>query len=123
MNNKQNDHIESRIIQLGLELPDPLQTPPGVTLPFVWVRVSGNKACISGHLPTNRDGSLAHPLGKVGTDVTIEQAAELAKCVALGMLRSLKDELDSLDRISKWLKAFGMVNCAPGFTNTPQVIN
>lgn len=123
MVDKQNNIIESRLKQLGLELPDPMQAPPGVKLPFVWVRISGNKAYISGHIPINRDGSLAEPTGKVGTDITEEQAAGLAQHIALGMLRSLKDELGSLDRISKWLRVFGMVNCAPGFTNTPQVIN
>ena len=61
--------IEDRLHVLGVVLPEPLQLPPGVVLPFPWVRVIGNRALISGHGPTEVDGSLAHPLGKVGAEV------------------------------------------------------
>jgi hypothetical protein len=47
--------IEDRLAQLGFELPQPLKLPPGVTLPFPWVRVVGKRAIISGHAPTTVD--------------------------------------------------------------------
>jgi enamine deaminase RidA (YjgF/YER057c/UK114 family) len=115
--------VEDRLSALGLVLPQPLQIPPGVTLPFPWVRVVGNRAVISGHGPTNADGSLAQPLGKVGTQVTQEQAYEAARLTGLAILGSLKRELGSLERIECWIRVFGMVNSAPGFNRQPAVIN
>jgi hypothetical protein len=47
--------------------------PSGLQLPFSWVRVRGNRAYISGHIPLNEDGSIAHPLGKVGAEVSAEE--------------------------------------------------
>ena len=115
--------VEERLQKLGLELPRPLQMPPGVTLPFPWVRVVGSRALISGHGPTNADGSLAQPLGKVGAEVSVEQAYEAAKLTGLAILGSLKRELGSLERIACWSRVFGMVNSAPGFNRQPAVIN
>ena len=115
--------IESKLQALGLVLPEPLKLPPGVTLPFPWVRVHGNRAYVSGHGPQNPDGSLAAPLGKVGLDVSVEQARLAARATALSILASLKRELGDLDRVLAWLRAFGMVNSAPGFRQQPAVIN
>lgn len=115
--------IEQRLTELGLTLPAPLQLPPGVVLPFAWVRVIGRRAIVSGHGPTNADGSLAHPLGKVGRDVSLEQAQAAARLAGLAILGSLKRELGDLDRIAAWLRVFGMVNSAPGFNKQPLVIN
>ena len=115
--------IEQRLTELGLTLPAPLQLPPGVKLPFPWVRIVGSRALISGHGPTNADGALARPFGKVGGEVSVEQANEAARLTALSVLGSLKRELGDLDRIAAWLRIFGMVNSAPGFNNQPAVIN
>jgi len=115
--------IESRLQALGLALPAALVLPPGVKLPFPWVRIHGNRAYVSGHAAQNADGSLATPLGKVGLDVSLEQAQRLAQLTALSILASLKRELGNLDRISAWLRVFGMVNSAPGFKQQPAVIN
>ena len=114
---------EDRLAELGLVLPAPLQLPPGVTLPFPWVRVVGTRAIISGHGPTNSDGSLAGPLGKVGADVSEEQAYEAARLTGMAILGSLKRELGSLERIASWTRVFGMVNSAPGFIRQPAVVN
>lgn len=114
---------EDRLAKLGFVIPEPLQLPPGVTLPFPWVRIVGSRAIISGHGPTNPDGSLAQPLGKVGTEVTEEQAYIAARLTGLAILGSLKRELGSLSRIACWTRVFGMVNSAPGFTRQPAVIN
>lgn len=115
--------IEQRLRELGLTLPAPLQLPPGAVLPFPWVRVVGSRALISGHGPTHADGSLAPPFGKVGRDVSQEQAYLAARLTGLAMLGSLKRELGDLDRIAAWTQIFGMVNSAPGFNRQPAVIN
>jgi enamine deaminase RidA (YjgF/YER057c/UK114 family) len=115
--------IESRLHELGLVLPESLKLPPGLVLPFPWVRVHGNRAFISGHGPQNPDGSLAQPLGKVGAEVSPEQAFVAARLVGLSILGSLKREFGDLDRVTCWLKILGMVNSAPGFNQQPTVIN
>jgi len=115
--------IEDRLAALGLQLPAPLQLPPGAQLPFPWVRVRGRRALVSGHGPTHADGSVAGPLGKVGAEVTPEQAYAAARLTALAILGSLKRELGSLERIAAWVRVFGMVNSAPGFDRQPAVIN
>jgi enamine deaminase RidA (YjgF/YER057c/UK114 family) len=115
--------IEKKLTELGLTLPAPMRTPPGVTLSFPWVRVHGNRAYVSGHGPLQTDGSLAGPFGKVGAEVTEEQAYASARLTALAVLSSLKDALGDLDRIDAWLRVFGMINTAPGFVRTPAVIN
>lgn len=115
--------IERRLESLGLVLPAPLRLPAGVVLPFPWVRIVGTRALISGHGPTDADGSIARPLGKVGRDVSLEQAANAACLTALAILGSLKRELGDLDRIACWSRIFGMVNSAPGFNRQPAVLN
>jgi enamine deaminase RidA (YjgF/YER057c/UK114 family) len=115
--------IERRLDSLGLVLPAPLRLPAGVVLPFPWVRIVGTRALFSGHGPTDVDGSVARPLGKVGRDVSLEQAASAARLTALAVLGSLKRELGDLDRIACWSRIFGMVNSAPGFNRQPAVLN
>jgi hypothetical protein len=115
--------IEERLHALGLSLPEPLKVPPGVLLPFSFVRRVGRRALISGHGPQNADGSLAMPLGKLGRELTVEQGYAAARLVALAILGSLKRELGDLDRIAAWSRVFGMVNSAPGFNRQPSVIN
>jgi enamine deaminase RidA (YjgF/YER057c/UK114 family) len=115
--------IEARLAELGLVLPQPMQTPANVRLPFTNVRVRGQRAFIAGHGPLNADGTLAGPFGKVPTDVSLEQANQSARLVGLAMLASLKRELGDLDRVVSWLRVFGMVNSAPDFAAQPGVIN
>lgn len=114
---------EERLADLGYTLPEPLKLPPGVALPFPWVRVVGNRAIVSGDGPTDAQGNLAQPLGKVGAEVSEEQAFVAARLTGLAILSSLKRELGSLERVSHWTRVFGMVNSAPGFTRQPAVIN
>lgn len=115
--------IDERLRALGLQLPEPLKLPPGAKLPFPWVRIVGDRALISGHGPTNADGTMARPLGKVGAEVTEAQAYEAARLTGLAILGSLQRELGSLDRIVAWVRILGMVNSAPGFGRQPAVIN
>lgn len=115
--------IEQRLAALGLTLPEPIKPPPGVVLPFQFVRVVGNRAYISGHGPQNPDGSIAEPLGKVGRSLTVEQGYGAARLTALSVLGSLKRSLGDLDRVTQWVRVFGMVNSGPGFNRQPSVIN
>ena len=115
--------IEERIGELGLVLPEPLKVPAGVKVALVPVRVLGRRVFVSGHGPQEADGSVARPLGQVGTEVTVEQAVEAARKVALAMLGSIRRAIGDLDRIDCWARVFGMVNSAPGFTGQTAVIN
>ena len=115
--------IDRRLAELHLTLPAPLKMPPGVVLPFPWVRVVGTRAVFSGHGPTHADGSLAGPLGKVGRELDLEQAYAAARLAGLAILGSLQRALGDLDRIAAWTRIFGMVNSAAGFNRQPAVIN
>lgn len=115
--------VENRLADLGFHLPEPFVLPPGMVLPFAWVNVRGDRAFISGHGPQQVDGSPAGPFGAVGSSVTLEEAEISAKKVAISMLASLKRELGDLDRITGWCRVHGMVNCLPGFSATPAVMN
>ncbi len=115
--------IEAKLQELGLVLPEPMKVPAGMKLPFAPVRVRGNRAFLSGVGPLNPDGTLAEPLGKVGAQLTLEQGYHAARLTGLALLGNLKRELGDLDRVTAWLRLFGMVNVAPGFTQMPSVIN
>ena len=113
--------IEDRLGQMGLSLPAVFGGPPGFERKFELVRVVGQTAYISGHGPV--DGATPLMQGKVGGTLTVEQGYEAARLTALSMLASLKAELGDLDRVTAWTKALGLVNCAPGFSRTPAVID
>jgi enamine deaminase RidA (YjgF/YER057c/UK114 family) len=115
------DRIEDRLTELGLELPRVFAAPPGMEFKFDLVRLSGDRAYVSGHGPL--DGSEVLVQGKLGRDLTVEQGYEAARLTALSILASLKAELGDLGRVSRWVKALGLVNCAPGFSATPPVVN
>ncbi len=114
--------IEQRLKEMGLVLPPPVVPPPNVKLPFTWVRVRGNHAYVSGHGPTNVDGTPG-PFGKVGRELTVEQGYGAARSAALGMLGSLKRALGDLDRVTAWLVVRGMVNSTPDLAQSTVVIN
>lgn len=115
--------IETRLAALGLTLPPEVKLPPGVVLPFRFVRVWGDRALVSGHSAQAADGSIARPFGKLGRELDVEQGYAAARLTLLSMLGSLQRELGDLDRVTCWLRVFGMVNCAPGFNRQPAVIN
>jgi len=114
---------DERIRELNLDLPKPIKLPPNVEMQFSWVRISGNRVFISGHIALNADGSVSEVTGKVGGEVTVEQGYEAARQTGLAILSSLKRELGTLNNITAWLRVFGMVNVEPGFVKTPLVIN
>jgi enamine deaminase RidA (YjgF/YER057c/UK114 family) len=115
--------IERRLQELGLALPRAHQPPAGVRLPFANVRIGGDRAYVAGHGPLSPDGVLTGPFGKVGRDVTLQEAYASARLTALAILGDLARALGDLDRISAWLRVFGMVNVEPGFGQEPAVIN
>ena len=115
--------IESRLMKLGLTLPEPIKAPENIKLPFAKVRVMGNRAYVSGHGPQNPDGTVAGPFGHVGAEVSVEDAYQAARLTGLSILGSLKRELGDLDRVTAWLRVFGMVSSAPDFHLQPAVIN
>jgi hypothetical protein len=110
--------IEDKLRVLGLVLPPPTRPPPGVILPFQFVRIVGRRALISGHGPQNPDGSFALPLGKLGRELTVEQGYTAARMTGLSILGSLQRALGGLDRIAAWSRVFGMVNSARGSTSS-----
>ena len=103
---------EARLAELGIELPEPAQ--PGGN--YVSAKRHGDTLYLSGHGPTE-------PLGKVGTDIDLAAGREAARLVGLQLLAAMHGELGSLDAVSRIVKISGMVNCAPGFNNTPGVID
>lgn len=108
--------ISDRLRELGIELPPPFP-PAGNYLSCV---VDGSIVHVGGHGPIAGDHVVR---GKVGADLTLEQAQQAARMTGLSILATLNAELGDLDRIERFLKVFGMVNCAPGFNQTPAVIN
>jgi enamine deaminase RidA (YjgF/YER057c/UK114 family) len=107
---------EAKLASMGLSLPE----VPKSVANYVSFKVSGNTLYLSGQGPRRNDGTLL--TGKVGRDVTAEQAYEHAKLVGLGLLAAAKAAADSLDKIEV-LKVLGMVNAVPEFTDHPKVIN
>jgi enamine deaminase RidA (YjgF/YER057c/UK114 family) len=116
-------NIDRRLAELGIPLPKPWTLPPGLTVPASLVRVRGKRVLVSGHVPINADGSVAGPFGRVGAEVSPEQGQEAARRVLIGILASLKEKLEDLDRIAAWLRVYGMVSPAPGFTEFPRLMN
>lgn len=114
---------EAMLKELRLVLPGPMIAPAGMPLPFAMARVRGNRVYIAGHGPLTPDGTLAGPFGKVGADLTVEQGYAAARQTGLAILSSVRRAIGDLDRVSAWLRVFGMVNAAPGFTEMPKVIN
>lgn len=109
--------IEQRIRKLGYELPP----PAAPTYQYVPVVVHRGLAYVSGQLP-KIDGEVK-VTGKVGGDVTMDQAQEAARICILQGLSCIKQEIGSLDKVTKILKITGFVNSAPGFSAQPKVMD
>ncbi|WP_436525651.1 RidA family protein [Actinoplanes sp. HUAS TT8] len=106
----------AKLAELGLTLPTVV--PPLAS--YVPAVQSGNYVYVSGQLPMV-DGKLSQT-GKVGDEVSAEEAAELAKICALNALAAI-ESLVGLGRLVKIVKVTGFVASAPGFTGQPAVIN
>lgn len=108
--------IAQRLQQLGIVLP-PVFPPAGNYLGCV---VDDGMVYVGGHGPINGDVIVR---GKVGSDLSLEQGRDAARQTGLSILATLQGELGDLDRIERIVKVFGMVNVAPGFNQTPAVID
>ena len=115
--------IDNRLAERGLVLPPLPKAPSGVTLPFQWIRVHGDRAFASGQGALSADGSLSETIGQVPTEVSLEQAQQAATGAALSVLSTLRGALGDLDRIVAWLTLTGFVNAAPEFPSTTLVLN
>jgi enamine deaminase RidA (YjgF/YER057c/UK114 family) len=109
--------IEQRLHDLGLVIPE-AATPAFEYVPVV---VHRGVAYVSGQLP-KVDGEV-RVTGKVGADVSVEQAQEAARICILQGLAGLRQALGGLDRIERILKVNGYVASAPGFNQQPKVID
>jgi len=108
--------IDERLQNLGIVLP-PVFPPAGSYLGCV---IDDGLVYVSGHGPVN-GGTIIR--GKVGADLSLDDGRAAARLTALSILATLRAELGDLDRIARIVKVFGMVNVAPGFTETPAVID
>jgi enamine deaminase RidA (YjgF/YER057c/UK114 family) len=108
---------ESRLADAGITLPA-APTPAGSYVTAVRV---GDLLYTSGHGPTGADGKPV--TGKVGVDLDIDAAKAAARLTGLNLLATLRNELGSLDRVTRVVKVLGMVNCPPDFGQHPAVLN
>lgn len=111
---------EARLEALGIELPV-TGKPKASHVDLMSCVQDGNIAYLSGHAPF-KDGKLAYK-GKVGRDVTLEDAYQAARLCAIGLLGTLKAELGDLDRVERVLKLLAFVSSADGFERQSAVAN
>ncbi|WP_256977726.1 RidA family protein [Bordetella genomosp. 10] len=111
-------NIEQRLIELGIELPN-APVPGGNFIP---ARIVGPFLYISGQVPAWNGQD--HNSGKVGAEITVEQAQQAARICALNILAQARTALGgSLDRLRSCIRLGGFVNAAPDFDQHPKVIN
>jgi len=108
---------EARLKELGIVLPK-VSTPVANYVPY---RLAGNLLFLSGQGPRDDNGN--NLTGKVGAEVSVEEAYKRARRIGLGLLAATRQALGSLDRVEAVLKVLGMVNAVPDFKDHPKVIN
>lgn len=108
---------EDRLAELGLSVPS-VAAPVATYVPALR---TGSYVYTSGQLPL-RDGELIRT-GKVGAEVSPEEAFECAQQCALNALAAVKQKIDDLSLVVQVVKVVGFVASAPGFTAQPQVLN
>ncbi|MGK5728322.1 RidA family protein [Streptomyces sp. URMC 124] len=109
--------VESRLAELGLTLPDvvpPLAAYQPAVRSGAYVYTAGQLPMVKGSIPLT---------GKVGAEVSAEQAKELAATCALNALAAVKSVIGDLDRIVRVVKVVGFIASAPDFTAQPGVLN
>jgi enamine deaminase RidA (YjgF/YER057c/UK114 family) len=108
---------EAKLQELGLNLP-PVPAPGGN---YVHAVRTSNLLYLAGKGPFSEEGGSIN--GKVGADVSVEDAYKHARSVGLTLIAVMKQELGSLDKVKRIVKVLGMVNGAPDFGQQPAVIN
>ena len=109
---------ETRIQELHLTLP----TPAKPVAKYKMTVQVGNMLYVSGHGPAKITDKTP-VVGKVGSDLTLEQGKESARAVGLNILSTVRISLGSLDKVKRLVKTLGMVNCPADYKDQPQVIN
>lgn len=109
---------EEKLKELGYEL-QPLA--PGGNPAMAPGVITGNLLYLSGATPPPSDGKAWE--GRVGETYTVEEGYQAARACAVQQLAMAKSILGDLSRIKRVVKVLGMVNCAPGFRDTPAVMH
>jgi enamine deaminase RidA (YjgF/YER057c/UK114 family) len=109
--------IEDRLTQLGIELP--VAAKPVAN--FVPCVQAGSMVYVSGQI-TSWNGQIRYQ-GRVGAEVSLEEARAAARLCGLNLIAQVKDFLGDLDRVKRVCQLQGFVNAVPGFTDHPAVIN
>ncbi|MGE5061020.1 MAG: RidA family protein [Betaproteobacteria bacterium] len=109
--------IEKRLRELGYQLPN----PPVPAANYIGSVRVGNILFVGGNIG-RINGSLKYR-GKVGAEVSLEQAYDAARNCALNHLAIIKATLGDLDQVERIVKVLGYVNVAPGFDQMPKVVN
>jgi len=107
----------AKIRELGITLPE-VAKPAGAYVPAVQ---SGNLVFTAGQIPLVEGKLFA--TGKVGKEISVEQAKDIARICALNAVAAIKGVVGDLDRVKKVVKVVGFVASTPDFTQQPQVIN
>lgn len=110
------DTILDQLTALGLTLP----AVPAPVAAYVNCVRSGNLLFLSGGLPIDGDHKV---IGKVPTEVSIEDARQGARMIVLNRLAVIRDAIGSLDQVKQIVSLTGFVNSAPDFYGHPQVVN
>ena len=108
---------EDKLKELGIELPDAKSFHPAMALGVV----TGNLLYLSGATPPNQGDTPWR--GRVGETYSVEEGAQAARACAIQQLAMAKTVLGDLGRIRRVVKVLGMVNCTPGFVDTPRVMH
>jgi enamine deaminase RidA (YjgF/YER057c/UK114 family) len=110
------DTIVEKLSSMGLSLP----AVPAPVAAYVNCVRSGNLLFLSGGLPVDGERKI---IGKVPTDVSIEEARDGARMIALNRLAVIRDAIGSLDKVKQIVSLTGFVNSEPDFFGHPQVVN
>lgn len=110
------NNILEKLDSLGLSLP----AVPAPVAAYVNCVRSGNLLFLSGGLPIDGERKI---IGKVPTEVSIDEAKEGARMIILNRLAVIREELGSLDRVKKIVALNGFVNSEADFHGHPQVVN
>jgi len=110
--------VDGRLKEMGIEIPTPA-APAANYIPFVR---SGNLVFVSGQIPLV--AGKIEGIGKVGKDLTTDQAKAIARICAINLIAQAKAACGGdLDRVARVVKVGGFVNCVDGYTEQPEVIN
>ena len=108
---------EARLKQLGIVLP-PVPSP---SANYVSYKIAGNMLYLAGQGPRDDKGNSLS--GKVGADVTIEEAYRRARLIGMQLVATTRQALGSLDRVDQVVKMLCMINAVPDFREHPKVAN